>query len=89
MKKIWLIFGIFFALIPNLCFAEDEVYLELDMRERHMYDGGGYEYENSSIKSDEEEENYLKPSFGMFKEMFREDFAKDNSNDKSKRKKSK
>ena len=87
MKKFLLILGIFFAFMPGLCFAEEEVYLELSARDVNLFNTGGYEYENKSLKSDDDDENYLKPSFGMFMYMFREDFAKDDSDDTSKHKK--
>lgn len=89
MKKFLLILGIFFAFMPGLCFAEEEVYLELSARDVNLFNTGGYEYENKSLKTDEDEENYLKPSFGMFMDMLKEDFAKDDSSDILKRKKSK
>lgn len=79
--------GIFFAFTPVLCFAEDEVYLELNARDMNLFNTGGYEYENKTIKTQEDDENYLKPSFGMFMDIFREDFAKDDSDDTPKRKK--
>ena len=73
--------------MPISCLAAEEVYLDLTQRERHLYDTGRYEYGNNSLKSDEEEESYLKPSFGMFMNMLKEDFAEDESSDKPSHKK--
>ena len=56
--------------------ASEEVYLDLNTPEIHRYNTGTLQYENTKI-NDEEDENYLKPSFQSMKKMFEEDFYRD------------
>ena len=58
-----------------MVFANDgEVFLDLNAPDIHRYDTGKFQYENKKLEVDEEEENYLKPSFSNMKKMFDEDF---------------
>ena len=56
-------------------YADEEVYLDLNIPEVHKFDTGKLQYENKKIDV-EEDENYLKPSFQTMKKMFDEDFYK-------------
>ena len=56
-------------------YADEEVYLDLNIPEVHKFDTGKLQYENKKIDV-EEDEDYLKPSFQTMKKMFDEDFYK-------------
>ena len=57
--------------------AHDEVYLDLNSFEVNRYDMGEYDYGNRKSDYDtEDDENYLKPSFKLFRDMIKEDFGK-------------
>lgn len=64
-----------FTFMP--AYADEEVFLDLNAPEIHKYDTGNFQYENKKLEVDEEEENYLKPSFHTMKKMFDEDFYSD------------
>ena len=57
--------------------AQDEVYLDLNTFDVNRYDTGKYDFGNQKSDYDaEDDENYLKPTFKMFKDMLKEDFGK-------------
>ena len=70
-NKILLSIGILF--FCGALYASDEVYLDLNLPEIYKYDTGKLQYENRKLK-EEDDENYLKPSFQTMKNMFVEDF---------------
>ena len=59
----------------GVSYASEEVHLDLSVPEYHRFDTGKLQYENKKM-NDEEDENYLKPSFQTMKNMFEEDFYK-------------
>ena len=73
MKKLYFI-TIIMLFFVGCAIAEDEVYLDVNLPDLHRYDTGKFQYENKKLEIDEEEENYLKPSFQTMKKMFEEDF---------------
>lgn len=83
MKKFLLI-TLFFGFASSAVIAEDEVYLDLNTFEVNRYDTGTYDYGNKKSRYDtEDDENYLKPSLKLFKDMIKEDFGKEKSTEKS------
>ena len=82
MRKTLLIIAVLF-LSQNTSFAEDEVYLDLNIPDRYRYDVGNYRYENEKSDSlDDVDENYLKPSIKSMWKMFQEDvLIKDKKSD--------
>ena len=70
-KIVLLLILLFFA---RICLASDDVYLDINTPDIHRFDTGKLQYENRKINIDDEEENYLKPSFQTIKKMFDEDF---------------
>ena len=83
MKKLLLII-LFFGFTASVVVAEDEVYLDLNTFEVNKYDTGEYDYGNKKSEYDtEDDENYLKPSLKLFRDMIKEDFGKEKNADKS------
>lgn len=79
MKQLISNFIIICVLLGNTAFAAEEVYLDFNTRDIRHLDTGTLRYEN--IKSDDDEdENYLKPSFQTIKNMFDEDFGRAEKN---------
>lgn len=62
-----------FVFFTNYTYALDEVYLDLNVPKTNSFDTGVLNYENKKTNNDEDE-NYLKPSFQIIKKMFDEDF---------------
>ena len=67
---------LFLLLFSCPVLAEDEVFLDLSLPEVPRYNTGSLRFENPAKDTYEEDENYLKPSFGTIKDMFDEDFGK-------------
>ena len=74
-KYVLLILTLFF-IIGSAC-AEDEVFLDLDINETYKFDTGKLRYENKKLDSDDDDADYLKPSFYTLKKMYDEDFRSD------------
>ena len=66
-KRIIAILSIIF--FAQYVYASDEVYLDINPTEIHRFDTGELQYENSK-KNDDEDEDYIKPSFQTMKKMF-------------------
>jgi len=76
MKKVLLILLILgFGFLAAK--AQDEVYLDLNTFDVNRFDTGKCDFGNQKSDYDiEDDENYLKPSFKLFKDMLKEDFGK-------------
>jgi len=68
--------------IMGITYAEDEVFLDLNTSETYKFDTGKLRYENEKLNSDDDDADYLKPSFYTFKKMFDEDFRSDDKSSK-------
>ena len=76
---------IIFGFTSSFAAAQDEVYLDLNTFDVNRYDTGKYDYGNQKSDYDTaDDENYLKPSFKLFRDMIKEDFGE---KDKASRKK--
>lgn len=85
MKRLGSIISVF-VLFSCPVLAEDEVYLDLSIPEVPRYSTGSLRFENPAKDIYEEDENYLKPSFGTIKDMFDEDFGKQKTKNTGKNK---
>ncbi len=75
-KRTILIIVLFFA---GFAYGSEEVYLDLNTPDIHRFDTGKLQYENKKL-NDEDDEDYLNPSFYTMKKMLDEDFrSKDRS----------
>ena len=64
---------ILLLLFTGVSYSAEEVYLDLSTPEVHRFDTGQLQFENRK-SNDEDDEDYLKPSFQTIKSMFDEDF---------------
>lgn len=85
VKKLSLLLIIFSIYSVGLCvYAEDTVYLDVNLPDIKNYDTGDLKFGNNKHTYNEDDENYLKPSLYSIKKMFDEDFRsqKNKSNKK-------
>ncbi len=78
MKRLSFLFLILY-LLCGVCSAEDEVWLDVNTPDIRRFNTGSLNFDNPEKADDEENENYLKPSFHSIKKMFNEDFFEQKS----------
>ena len=76
-KNLVLILSIVIFSSVSSAYAEEEVILDLGIPQSKSFDTGKLDFRNIP-KTDDEDENYLKPSFQSMIKMFDEDFDRQN-----------
>lgn len=74
MKKLLIIYALCLFILPAAA-DNGEMFLDINAKEMHRFNTGEYDFNNPEVKhgEEEEEEQYLKPSFRTMIKMIKED----------------